>query len=176
MKYTIKIILISIIILGFVKQIKAQNLPVAGSHFSNTTMTAFQGTWRWTSGTDTVKLQLLTAIVSYNINGGYTADRLVGWYYYKKGNNVIFSNYSSIPNTFAYSRIAGSNSAESLNKVEAFFKDPLKEKTIRLSLILNQSQNQIIWSAYGIGLGYTTQTSMPSSGITLPSNMTFIRL
>lgn len=175
MKNLLKIILTSVIIFSLGKPLKAQNPPVAGAHYTNTTMTAFHGTWRWTSGTDTVKLYLTTANVFYNINGGFSAERLVGWYYYKKGNNVIFSNYSSIPNTFANARIAGNNSDESLNRVDGFYKDPIKDKSIKLSLVLYASQNQLEWRSHIIGLVYGNRP-VPPAGMTLPQDMTFTRL
>lgn len=59
-------------------------------------MTNFHSSWQWTSGVDTVRLYLNTTNVFFNINGGFTWDRLVGWYFYKKGNNIICSNYNAI--------------------------------------------------------------------------------
>lgn len=170
-----KIILTSVIIFSLGKPLKAQTPPAPGAHYTNTTMTAFHGTWRWTSGTDTVKLYLTTANVYYNINGGFTSDDLVGWYYYKRGNNVIFSNYSSIPNTFANGRISGYNSDESPNRVDGFYKDPIKNKSIKLSLVLYSSQNLLEWRSYIIGLVYGNRPT-PPPGMTLPADMTFTKL
>lgn len=55
------------------------------------------------------------------------------------------------------------------------FKDPLNDKHVTVYLKLNTSLNQLSWKAAPIGLIRATN-SVPIPGITLPTDMTFIRL
>lgn len=145
-----------------------------GSHITNATMTAFHGNWQWVSGTDTFKINFNTRPVFYDMNGGFMWDRLVGWYNFKRGTQIVFSNYASIGNTTINAIIKGGNENPPSNKVEAVFKDPLKDKSNRLSLVLNSAQNEIVWRASEIGRVYNNRPA-PTPGMTLPSNMVLVK-
>lgn len=60
-------------------------------------LSKFEGNWKYVNGSDTIRITLRKHRIQYQIpdNGPvYIIDRLVGWHEYKRGINVIESNYS----------------------------------------------------------------------------------
>lgn len=146
-----------------------------GSHITNTTMAAFHGNWQWVNGTDTFKINFNTLPVFYNINGGFMWDNLVGWYTYKRGNQLVFSNYGSIGNTTINTAVIGGNENQPSNQIEAMFKDPLKDRSNKVTLKLNSTQNQITWRATEVGL-VRPSGPLPTPGMSVPTHMVLIKL
>lgn len=54
----------------------------------------FDGEWRYTNGSDTIRIYLRAQRDYYSIIKS-TEDRIFGWHEYKQGNNVIESIYSN---------------------------------------------------------------------------------
>lgn len=169
-----KYIAIYIITLFCVQKLQAQEIePTAGSYYINNTMTAFHGTWRWISGTDTLKIYLVTKKTYCDMNGGFYWDLLTGWHIYKKGNTVVEKSYDDIDDLFFTSTISLSNGGEQSSSIEGTLKDLAKNKYGDLTLTLNAAGNQLTWQLKNTeGLHYRKQNDPPFDyGFTLPKDM-----
>lgn len=174
-----KVITTVIICVSLCSMLRAQNIPAQGSYITDNTMGAFHGTWQWVSGTDTVKIYLITQKVYIDVNGGFYHDCIVGWHLYKKGNQVIESSFNFI-NT---PRSNGQNtilawSSDSGAGLEGSLKDITRNKDCDLKLTLNAAQNKLTWySARGEGLHIVPDGKpIPPRGLTLPTQMVFTKL
>lgn len=75
---------------------KAQPPHPAGTYTTHPELNEFIGTWRWTSGTDTVILVLKKQMIYYPPIMDYNEERLVGWHKYVKNGVVIESDLQSV--------------------------------------------------------------------------------
>jgi len=89
MKYTFYIILLFGIFNANLTY--AQRFPKAGDNFPNLRLKKFTGTWVSTQGVDTIKIKLNFENIKLPVN--MTADALVGYILYKKGNQVIENTF-----------------------------------------------------------------------------------
>ena len=156
-----------------IQNVHAQDWPTPGSYLTNTTMGAFHGTWQWTSGTDTVKIYLITKKVYFDLNGGFYWDRLVGWHLYKKGNIIVESSYPALGNVDARTFLGGNESSSSpATIIGGDFKDLKKNKYGDLTLTLNGTGNQMTWkleNSEGVSI------NPYDINFTLPTNMVLIK-
>ncbi len=174
-----KIILIVLLII-FSKIVTAQYI-IPGSYNINNTLTRFEGTWRWTSGTDTVWLNMQKQKVHFS-RIPCDRDLIVGWHKYKKGNTIIESNFQFIgvqyaPSTHLNISIFGGNDpTDNISLFDGTIKDISKNKTIDLTLTINAVQNQIVWKSKDTDGTHISSPSKPFiEGFTLPNLMTFIK-
>ena len=61
----------------------------------NNLLNKFVGTWRWTSGTDTVEIVLEKQVYIIPMTGSHT-EKLVGWHKYVKNGIINQSSYQCI--------------------------------------------------------------------------------
>lgn len=136
----------------------------------------FVGTWRWTSGNDTVILVLQKQVNGTTPQSGLT-EMIVGWQKYVKNGQLVVSNLQEVgtnaTNSFLTQDgkrhfVGGSNGP---NKLLLFGVDLLIDKSEDLRFnLLSGSTTQAEWKLSN-GRGLYTGAAGTESQITLPRNL-----
>jgi hypothetical protein len=173
-----KIIIIALVLLSITKSNAQIFNPTEGSYITNNTFTPFLGTWRWTSGIDTVKIYLQKKKMHFKFGVGFYWDRLAGWHIYKRGNVIIEHSYDDIDEIFsARTTLLLGNEDLPTNNCGGTFRDLTKKKMGEVSLTLNAAGNQLTWKLEPTqGMKVRRIGDPPFQiGFTLPTNMILIK-
>ena len=160
----------------FISQVSFAQMPdppQPNGNIINNSLNKFVGTWRWTSGTDTVTIILKKENILLPFPENSHADLIIGFHIYKKGNNIIENSIIFSKTNFIdkHSTILGGNEKGN-DTLSCNLKDISKNKLVELTLILNNSQTQLQWNLQnteGVKIGNYV------SAITLPKSITLIK-
>ena len=127
--------------------IKAQQ-PAPGSYLSNNYVTKFEGTWRWTSGNDTVTIRLKKLKTQLS---NYEEDILMGTHSYIKNGRLVESSMNRFDSISSNNKkrtiFLWNDQSADTSKTKGYIRDISRNKDgeIYLEYTLNGSTPQLIW-------------------------------
>jgi hypothetical protein len=173
-----KKIIIFIIILTSFKSF-SQIFPPAGSINYDSNLNKFEGTWKWNEGNgNEVTLKIKKIIYHYDMNGGFSEEKLVACHKYIKNGLTVEDNLSLYP-------ILGQDEIGSVllslskpDRLRGLFKDSLlnKPENFRLTYDGSTTIPTLKWQLYVVGRTYRGGVDpVPDNNTTLPKNLILVK-
>ncbi|MEK7224544.1 MAG: DUF6705 family protein [Bacteroidota bacterium] len=161
-----------------VNQVSFGQKPQAGDYITKNYINKYEGTWMWTSGSDTVIFKLKKLKYTYT-SPAFDADVLLGCHTYIQTGVLVESSMNKYDSIVNYNKhklrtVTGWNDpAEDTSKVSGILWDITKNKRVGLTLqYIAGSPPQLQLEMKALADVILDPTPL---GATLPTNMVFIK-
>lgn len=153
--------------------------PNPGDNILNPNLDKFEGTWKFTSGSEEIIVQLKK--VNYLSPNNYHYDILMGVHSYKLNGVTIedyLSNFNAIGQNQDGTIFIGNHPEDGANKIVGTMNDPLKHKQNYISItFIDAVTPQIQWTLHNLSGVHIQKNGEPpfDNSFTLPQTLTLLK-